>query len=192
MHGVDHTRRHPTSRSSGHRVPDLCVTIPDPLHQVSYSCHDPHHCLLCRTCYLHTTRQANTILHTNKGNVAEPRKCPEFKFQHRRVNDSSHIKSRYWPLDFSPWNSSWFFNTRESGCSDPLACSIVCTWKLSHGFIVSTWCPSIFSWLAFTFFEEDVFLEVFVHLLEVSFCWLVLPLLGVEWFLLVPPLDKAC
>jgi hypothetical protein len=24
VHGADHTQRHPTSRSSGHRVPDLC------------------------------------------------------------------------------------------------------------------------------------------------------------------------
>jgi hypothetical protein len=30
-------KRHPTSRSSGHRVPDMCLTIPRSLHQVSYS-----------------------------------------------------------------------------------------------------------------------------------------------------------
>jgi hypothetical protein len=34
----------------------ICATIPSPLHQVSYSCHDPHHCISCRTCHLHTTR----------------------------------------------------------------------------------------------------------------------------------------
>jgi hypothetical protein len=39
-----------------------CATIPGPLHQVSYSCHDPHRCTPCRTCHLHTTRQANMIL----------------------------------------------------------------------------------------------------------------------------------
>jgi hypothetical protein len=43
-----------------------CATIPGPLYQVSYSCHDPHHCMPHCTCHLHTTRQANTILHTNK------------------------------------------------------------------------------------------------------------------------------
>jgi hypothetical protein len=69
VHGTDRTQRHPTSRSSSHRVPNLCLTIPGPLHQVSYSCLDPRRCPPCRTCYLHTTRQANTILHTNKGNT---------------------------------------------------------------------------------------------------------------------------
>jgi hypothetical protein len=101
IHGADHTRRHPTSWSPGHQVPDLCLTIPSPLHQVSYSCHIPHHCLSCCTCHLHTMRQANTILHMNKGNIAEPRKCPTFEFKRQRVNDSSHIKPRYWPLGFS-------------------------------------------------------------------------------------------
>jgi hypothetical protein len=31
-YGVDRTRRHPTFRSSDHRVPDLCLIIPGPLH----------------------------------------------------------------------------------------------------------------------------------------------------------------
>jgi hypothetical protein len=66
VHGADLIRCHPTSQSSGHRVPDLCFTIPGPLSQVSYSFHDPHHCLSCRTCHLHITRKANTILHTNR------------------------------------------------------------------------------------------------------------------------------
>jgi hypothetical protein len=39
-----------------------CATIPGPLHQVSYSCHDPCCCPSCCTYHLHTTRQANTIL----------------------------------------------------------------------------------------------------------------------------------
>jgi hypothetical protein len=30
VYGADHTRRHPTSRSSDHRIPDLCLIIPDP------------------------------------------------------------------------------------------------------------------------------------------------------------------
>jgi hypothetical protein len=64
VHGVDRTQRHSISRSSGHWVPDLCLTIPDSLHQVSYSCHDPHHCPPCHIYHMYTTRQANTILHT--------------------------------------------------------------------------------------------------------------------------------
>jgi hypothetical protein len=43
-----------------------CATIIGPLHQVSYSCHDPHHYTSCRTCHLHTMRQANTILQMNQ------------------------------------------------------------------------------------------------------------------------------
>jgi hypothetical protein len=39
-----------------------CATIPGPLHQVSYSCHDPHHCTPCRMSHLHTMRQANMIV----------------------------------------------------------------------------------------------------------------------------------
>jgi hypothetical protein len=39
-----------------------CATIPSSLYQVSYSYHDPRRCMPCRTCHLHSTRQANTIL----------------------------------------------------------------------------------------------------------------------------------
>jgi hypothetical protein len=42
------------------------VIIISPLHQVSYSYHDPRRCLSCHTYHLHTTRQGNTILHTNR------------------------------------------------------------------------------------------------------------------------------
>jgi hypothetical protein len=63
VHGVDRTQCHLTSWSSDHQVLDLCRTILDPLHQVSYSCLDPSHCLSCRTCHLHITRQANVFLH---------------------------------------------------------------------------------------------------------------------------------
>jgi hypothetical protein len=38
------------------------ATMPDPLHQVSYSCHNPRRCPSGHTCHLHTTRQANIIL----------------------------------------------------------------------------------------------------------------------------------
>jgi hypothetical protein len=64
VHGADHTQRHPTSRSSGHRVLDLCLTISSPLHQVSYSCLDPLRCLPCCTYHLYIMGQANTFLHT--------------------------------------------------------------------------------------------------------------------------------
>jgi hypothetical protein len=56
VYGADRTQHYPTPRSSIHRVPDLCLTIHNPLHQVSYSCLDPHHCPPCRTCHLHITR----------------------------------------------------------------------------------------------------------------------------------------
>jgi hypothetical protein len=36
--------------------------IPGPLHQVSYSCHDPRHYTPCCTYHLHTMRQENMIL----------------------------------------------------------------------------------------------------------------------------------
>jgi hypothetical protein len=52
----------------------VCATIPGALHQVSYSCHDPRCCMLCHTFHLHSTRQANTILQTNKdkGEINKP------------------------------------------------------------------------------------------------------------------------
>jgi hypothetical protein len=66
VHSADRTQRHSTSQLFGHRVPDLCLTIPGPLHQVSYSCLNAHHCSPCRTCHLHIMRQANTFLHTKQ------------------------------------------------------------------------------------------------------------------------------
>jgi hypothetical protein len=55
---------HGASRPLDHPATEYptCATIPDPLHQVSYSCHDPRRYTSCRTCHLHTTRQANTII----------------------------------------------------------------------------------------------------------------------------------
>jgi hypothetical protein len=66
VHGGDRTWCHPTSRSSGHRVLDLCLTISSSLHQLSYSRLDPRHYPPCRTCHLHNMRQANTFLHTTQ------------------------------------------------------------------------------------------------------------------------------
>jgi hypothetical protein len=55
-HGITWPPDHPATKYP------ICVTIPSPLQQVSYSCHDPRHYPPCRTCHLHTTRQANMIL----------------------------------------------------------------------------------------------------------------------------------
>ena len=66
VHGGDCTQRHLTSLSSGHRVSDLCLTILSPLHQVSYSCLDPHHCSPCCTYCLHIMRQENMFLSTKQ------------------------------------------------------------------------------------------------------------------------------
>jgi hypothetical protein len=81
VYGADRTQHHPTPLSSGHRVSDLCLTIFGPLHHVFYSCHDPRCCLPCHTCQLHTTRQANAILRTNKDKRVEPPNCFRFKFK---------------------------------------------------------------------------------------------------------------
>jgi hypothetical protein len=59
-HGATRPLDRPTTEYS------TCVTMSGPLHQVSYSCHDPRHCMPCHSCHLHTTRQANTILQANK------------------------------------------------------------------------------------------------------------------------------
>jgi hypothetical protein len=64
VYDANRTQRHPTSRSSGHRVPNLCLIIPDPLHQVSYSCLDPRRCMPCCICHLYIMRLANVFLHT--------------------------------------------------------------------------------------------------------------------------------
>jgi hypothetical protein len=64
VYDVNHTWCQPTSWSSDHWVPGLCLMIPDPPHQVSYSCLIPHRCPPCRIHHLHIMRQANTFLHT--------------------------------------------------------------------------------------------------------------------------------
>jgi hypothetical protein len=78
-----------------------CATILGPLHQVFYSCHDPHCCPPCHTSHLHTMRQANMILHIKQGIKVKLPKCPRFEFKPRHINDSSHIKTRYWSFGFS-------------------------------------------------------------------------------------------
>jgi hypothetical protein len=60
---------HDITRPPDHPITEYltCTTIPGPLHQVYYSCHDTHRYLPYRTYHLHTTRQANTILHMIQG-----------------------------------------------------------------------------------------------------------------------------
>jgi hypothetical protein len=64
VYDADHTRRHSTSWSFDHQVPDLYLIIPYPLQQVSSSCFDPHCCPSCHIRYLHIMRQASMFLHT--------------------------------------------------------------------------------------------------------------------------------
>jgi hypothetical protein len=99
-HGITQSPDHPTTDYP------TCATIPGPLHQVSYSCHDPCCCPSCHTYHLHTMRQANVILHTNKIKVVQPPKYPVFEFKPRRVNDSSqtnqeidHLISHFFSSD---------------------------------------------------------------------------------------------
>jgi hypothetical protein len=82
---------HGATRPVDHPVTEYptCATIPDPLHQVSYSCHDPRRCTLCRTCHLHTTGQANMILQMKQDKKKTKQNCPGFEFKPHQVNDSS-------------------------------------------------------------------------------------------------------
>jgi hypothetical protein len=57
------------------------VTITDPLHQVSYSYHDPRRCPSRRICHLHITRQANTILHAKNKDKGKTNKTSEIQIQ---------------------------------------------------------------------------------------------------------------
>jgi hypothetical protein len=52
VYGADLTQHHPASRSLATEYP-TCAITPGPLHQVFYSCHNPHHYMLCRTYHLH-------------------------------------------------------------------------------------------------------------------------------------------
>jgi hypothetical protein len=101
VHGADHTRCHLTSWSFSHRVSDLCLTILNPLYQISYSCLDPRRYSSYHTYHQHIMRQANTILHTKQRIQVKLPKYPGFEFKPRYVNGSSHIKPRYWPHGFS-------------------------------------------------------------------------------------------
>jgi hypothetical protein len=85
VHGADHKRRHPTSRSPGHWVPDLCD------HPQSYA---PGLLLLLRYSSLHAMLHLPPAHHkTSKYDSPNETKikwnCPGFKFKPRQVNDSS-------------------------------------------------------------------------------------------------------
>jgi hypothetical protein len=100
VHSTNRTRCHPTSRLSDHRVPDLCLIIPGPLHQVSYSCHDSCHCPPCHTCHLHTTRQANAILHMYQDKGKNHRNVSDSNSNHS-MSMTHHNQTKIWSLGFS-------------------------------------------------------------------------------------------
>jgi hypothetical protein len=88
MHGVDCIQRHPTSRSSGHRVPDLCD------HPRSSTL---GLLLLLLSSVLPNMPHLSPAHHeiSKHGSPNETRikvkltKCPEFKFKPHQVKDSS-------------------------------------------------------------------------------------------------------
>jgi hypothetical protein len=100
VHGADHTRHHPTTRSPDHRVFDLCDHSQSPkpyllLLPWSLSLH-----VMLHLSPTHHEKSKHDSPHEHEGRI-EPRKCHGFKFKPRHVNDSAHIKPRHWPLDFS-------------------------------------------------------------------------------------------
>jgi hypothetical protein len=108
MHGADHRQHHPTSRLSGHYVPDLCD------HSRSSA---PSLLLLPRSSSLptmlhlspaHYETSKRDSPHETKVHV-RLLKCHRFEFKPWHVNDSSHIKPRYWAPSFSisPWWVHW-------------------------------------------------------------------------------------
>jgi hypothetical protein len=89
VHGADRTRRHPTSRSPGHLVPNLCD------HPRSSA---PGLLLLPRSPSLHAMPHLPHAHHEtskrdspNETKIKEKAKqnCPGFEFKHHQVNDSS-------------------------------------------------------------------------------------------------------
>jgi hypothetical protein len=101
VHVTDHTWHHLTSRPSGHWVPELCLTIPSPLHQVSYSCLDPHRCPPCCPYHLHTMRQTNMIPHTNQ----------DLGKSHQNVPDSnSNLRMSMTHHNQTKEQTTWFLN----------------------------------------------------------------------------------
>jgi hypothetical protein len=106
VHGADRTQRHPTSRSSGHRVPDPCdhprsSALGGLLLPWSSSLPAMPHLLPA-----HHETSKHDSLHETKIKVKQ-QKCPWFEFKPLQVNDSSqsnqgtdHLVSQS-PLDES-------------------------------------------------------------------------------------------
>jgi hypothetical protein len=90
VYGADHTRRHPTSQSSGHRVPDLCD------HPRSSA---PGLLLLPRSSSLHAMPHLLVAHHEtskhdspNKTKIKDKQnELSRFEFKPRHVNDSSQL-----------------------------------------------------------------------------------------------------
>jgi hypothetical protein len=87
VYNADRTRRHPTSQSSGHWEPDLCLIIPDPLHQVSYSSSLPTMSHSSPT-HHETSKHISPHWITESG-LVQPN-CIESTFKIKQVNYSSH------------------------------------------------------------------------------------------------------
>jgi hypothetical protein len=71
-----------------------CTTISGPLHQVSYSCHDPRRCMNAAPA-TYTPRDKQTrFSKRNKGKRETKQTYLGFKFKHRQVNDSSQSNQK--------------------------------------------------------------------------------------------------
>jgi hypothetical protein len=106
VHGADRTWRHLASRPSDHWVPDLCLTILSPLHQVSYSCHDPHCCPLYRIRHLHTKSKHDSL---HKIDISRSTKTSRIQIQTKTHQWLITIKLRYWSLDSSVIKLNWIY-----------------------------------------------------------------------------------
>jgi hypothetical protein len=91
VYDTDRTWRHPTSQSSSHRVPDLCLIIPNLSHQVSYYFIDSRRYPSCRIRHLHTHHE--TSKHVSPHRITESGLVqPNYvKFNLEQVNYSSHV-----------------------------------------------------------------------------------------------------
>jgi hypothetical protein len=77
-----------------------CATIPDPLHQVSYSCHDPHRCRYAAPA-IFTPRDKETRFSKWNRDKGKTTKMAWIRIQISVSQWLITIKSRNWPLGFS-------------------------------------------------------------------------------------------
>jgi hypothetical protein len=94
VHSANRTQRLPTSRSSDHRLSDLCLTIlvlctksPTPISILIATRHAAP--------VTYTSRDKQTRFSTQKDSRLEPPEFSGFKFKPRQVNYSSQIKPSY-------------------------------------------------------------------------------------------------